>query len=91
MWLYWTALLFFIQINAELIPRRLLFSEPKYSQVTISPDGRQIAFLAPNEQGISNVFVKCITCRDADPITFEKETHISSKSPFICLKFKRIV
>ncbi|KAI6214454.1 hypothetical protein M3Y94_00270200 [Aphelenchoides besseyi] len=62
---------------AELIPRRLLFGEPKHSAVSLSPNGSLIGFMAPNEQGITNVFVKCITCQDARPITFERSNHIS--------------
>lgn len=66
-------------INAQLLPRTLLFGEPKYSAVSLSPDGRQIGFLAPNEYGISNVFIKCTTCKDAQQVTFENRTHISSR------------
>jgi len=35
--------------SAQLIPRVLLFNDPKYSAVTLSPDGKTVAFLAPNE------------------------------------------
>ena len=43
-------------IPAPLIPRQVLFSNPDRAQVTISPDGKHLAFLAP-EQGVLNVFV----------------------------------
>lgn len=62
---------------AELISREMLFDNPKYSKVTISPDGQDIAFLAPNEFGVSNVFVRCLTCKEASAVTFETKKHIS--------------
>ncbi|KAI6187832.1 Dipeptidyl peptidase family member 6 [Aphelenchoides besseyi] len=65
------------QTASELISRETFFDDPKYSMVTISPDGKQIAFLAPNEFGISNVYVKCITCKETRPATFEMKRHIS--------------
>lgn len=68
-----------VLINAELLPRKLLFREPRYSAVSLSPDGQRVGFLAPNEHGVSNVFIKCITCRDAEQVTFENLTHILSK------------
>ena len=40
----------------EQIARRLLFSPPERTCVTISPDGRKIAFLAPVD-GVQNVWV----------------------------------
>jgi hypothetical protein len=63
--------------TCDLLTRSMLFDDAKYSQVTISPDGRLIAFLAPNEYGISNVYTKCIQCKDAKPATFELRRHIS--------------
>ncbi|KAL3100240.1 hypothetical protein niasHT_026157 [Heterodera trifolii] len=63
--------------TAQLIPRILLFNDPKYSAVTLSPDGQIIGFLAPNEYGISNVYTKCQTCKYSKPVTFENKRHIS--------------
>lgn len=40
----------------ELIPRRLLFGDPERYNVQISPDGRQIAYVAPSN-GALNVWV----------------------------------
>src|SRR5262245_30303805 len=40
----------------ELVPRRLYSVEPDYSNVRISPDGSQLAYLAP-VSGIRNLFV----------------------------------
>ncbi|KAI1701197.1 prolyl oligopeptidase family domain-containing protein [Ditylenchus destructor] len=55
----------------------LLFNDPKYSAVSISPDGDVIAYLAPNELGISNIFTKCSKCKYATLVTFENKRHIS--------------
>uniref|UniRef100_A0A915DQE4 Uncharacterized protein n=1 Tax=Ditylenchus dipsaci TaxID=166011 RepID=A0A915DQE4_9BILA len=63
--------------EAQLIPRILLFNDPKYSSVSVSPDGFNVAFLAPNEFGISNVYTKCKTCKYVTPVTFENRRHIT--------------
>ncbi|CAD5214390.1 unnamed protein product [Bursaphelenchus okinawaensis] len=68
---------FTTSVVTELISRELLFDDPKYSQVTLSPDGEDVAFLAPNEYGISNVFVRCITCKVTKAVTFEMKKHIT--------------
>ena len=39
-----------------LIPRRLLFAAPERTRVTISPDGKLVAFLAPVD-GVLNLWV----------------------------------
>lgn len=40
----------------KIIPRELFFSDPQYSQVQISHDGKHLAYLAPS-QGVLNVWV----------------------------------
>lgn len=76
----------------EIISRKTLFDNPKYSMVTISPDGTQIAYLAPNDFGISNVFVRSILTGKERPATFEMKNHISggkesmSSKSYLCLK-----
>ncbi len=42
--------------SLPLIPRRLFFGNPDRAQVTISPDGRHLAWLAPRD-GVLNVWV----------------------------------
>lgn len=64
-------------VDSRLIPRLLLFNDPKYSSVTVSPDGTTVAFLAPNEFGVSNVFTKCDHCKFPTPATFENQRHIN--------------
>ena len=53
----------------ELIPRKTLFGNPQRTQVTISPDGERIAFLAPLD-GVLNVWVAPVDAvADAKPVT----------------------
>src|ERR1700722_4884911 len=44
---------------AGLIARRTLFENPEYRNVQISPDGRQIAYLAPLD-GVRNLWVAAL-------------------------------
>uniref|UniRef100_A0A914W549 Uncharacterized protein n=1 Tax=Plectus sambesii TaxID=2011161 RepID=A0A914W549_9BILA len=44
--------------NDELIPRALLFSNPERSEAKLSPDGLYIAFLAPNDRGVQNIWMQ---------------------------------
>ncbi len=52
----------------ELIPREVFFGDPERAAVTISPDGQQLAFLAPHE-GVLNVWVQSVGKDDARPVT----------------------
>lgn len=86
-------ILYFVYIptQCEIISRKTLFDNPKYSLVTISPDGSQIAYLAPNDFGISNVFVRSIVSGKERPATFEMKNHISGEYFYIivsCLSIK---
>uniref|UniRef100_A0AC35GFW9 Peptidase S9 prolyl oligopeptidase catalytic domain-containing protein n=1 Tax=Panagrolaimus sp. PS1159 TaxID=55785 RepID=A0AC35GFW9_9BILA len=75
---YFLAITFLASfINAQIIPRDQLFSDPKYSSVSLSPDGSIIAYLAPNEKGISNIFTKCVTCQHTKVVTFDNKRHIN--------------
>ncbi len=44
------------QMDAELLPRQVLFGNPDRSSARISPDGTQLSFLAPVD-GVLNVWV----------------------------------
>ena len=48
---------------AGLIARRTLFENPEYRNVQISPDGRQIAYLAPLD-GVRNLWVAALDAPD---------------------------
>ena len=49
--------------ETALIPRQLLFGNPEKASPEISPDGKQLAFLAPSE-GVLNVWVAPIDAPD---------------------------
>lgn len=42
----------------ELIPRALLFGNPEKTSPQISPDGTRLGYLAPDEKGVLNVWVR---------------------------------
>lgn len=55
-----------------LIPRSVLFGNPTYAMPTISPDGRWLAFLAP-EEGVLNVWVGPVDAPDqAKAVTHDR-------------------
>ncbi len=45
-------------MRPALIPRRDFFDNPQRSMPRLAPDGRRIAFLAPSEEGILNLWVR---------------------------------
>jgi len=62
--------------NVPLIPRSTLFGNPVKAQGRISPDGKQIAFIAPRD-GVLNLWVAPIDQIDAaKPLTAEKKRPI---------------
>ena len=44
--------------SEEIIPREVLFGNPTYASPKLSPDGRYIAYLAPNKDNVLNIFVR---------------------------------
>lgn len=58
-------------LSADIIPREILFQDAKYSSVSLSPDGKQVGYVAPDENGMKNVFVRCSTCSASRQVTFE--------------------
>ncbi|MFN0012437.1 MAG: S9 family peptidase [Phycisphaerales bacterium] len=64
------------QPESKLISRAILFGNPDKARAQISPDGKQIAFLAPRD-GVMNVFVAPVGKLDeAKPITSETKRGI---------------
>jgi len=57
----------------ELIPRSVFFGNPQNTAPQISPDGLRLAYLAPSEQGVLNVWVKTLGKDDAVQVT--NDTH----------------
>ena len=47
-----------------LIPREVLFGNPKRASPRLSPDGRRMGYLAPDE-GVLNVWVRTVGGDDA--------------------------
>jgi dipeptidyl aminopeptidase/acylaminoacyl peptidase len=62
------------QTAPSLIPRRLLFAAPQRARVTISPDGKLIAFLGPVD-GVLNVWLAPV----ADPAAARPLTRIADR------------
>ncbi len=50
------GVLFLVAAQVPLIPREVLFGNPKYAAVRVSPDGRYLSWLAPDE-GVLNIWV----------------------------------
>jgi len=44
--------------SEEIIPREVLFGNPKNTSPSLSPDGKFLSYLAPSEDGVLNVFVR---------------------------------
>ena len=58
-----------VQAEAPLIPREVFFGNPDKASVQLSPDGKQISYLAPVE-GVLNVWVgPADKPEDAKPVT----------------------
>jgi len=56
-----------------LIPREILFGNPERSVPEISPDGSQLSWLAPNKNGVLNVWVSAIDGANPHPVTNETD------------------
>ena len=78
--LYIAALLFaFCSAQAELpplIPRQVLFGNPTRSHPLLSPDGAQIAWLAPNTNGVVNVWISALDGTNERAVTNENHRPI---------------
>jgi dipeptidyl aminopeptidase/acylaminoacyl peptidase len=59
--------------EVPLIPRDVLFGNPEKSSPEISPDGTQIAYLAPNEDNVLNVWLQTIGQDETRMVT--NDTH----------------
>jgi len=44
--------------SEEIIPREVLFGNPTYAAPKLSPDGKYLTYLAPDDDGVLNVFVR---------------------------------
>ncbi len=55
-----------------LIPRKVLFGNAEKLSPTLSPDGKMLAYLAPDKQGVMNVWVRTLGQTDDHVVTSEK-------------------
>ena len=65
------------QLDPDLIPRKVIFGNPKKSALQISPDGKRISYLAPRK-GVMNVWVQTIGANDARAVTADTYRGIRS-------------
>jgi dipeptidyl aminopeptidase/acylaminoacyl peptidase len=63
-------------LPAGMIPRALLFGNPEKAAPQISPDGRRLAYLAPNKDGVLNVWVRTVGKEDDEVVTNDKKRGI---------------
>lgn len=61
--------------SEEIVPRSVLFGNPTYASPKLSPDGKYLAYLAPDEEDILNVHVR----ETNDAATARVVTHDPSK------------
>jgi dipeptidyl aminopeptidase/acylaminoacyl peptidase len=59
-----------------LIPRKILFGNPEKAAPQISPDGKRIAYLAPDKKDVMQVWVQTIGKDDARQVTQDKKRGI---------------
>ena len=58
--------------SSEIIPREVLFGNPEYASPMISPDGKLLAYLRPDEAGVLNVWCRTIGKSDDRAVTADK-------------------
>jgi dipeptidyl aminopeptidase/acylaminoacyl peptidase len=56
-----------------LIPREVLFGNPERAGVQISPDGKQLAYLAPDDRNVLQVWVRPVAGGDAKKVTSDEK------------------
>jgi dipeptidyl aminopeptidase/acylaminoacyl peptidase len=59
-----------------LIPREVLFGNPERANPKLSPDGKRLAWLAPDEKNVLQVWVKTIGAQDAKKVTADPKRGI---------------
>ena len=68
------APVFSVSADTEpLIPRQILFGNPVKASPRISPDGTRLAYLAPSDKGVLNVWLRTIGKQDDAQVT--NDTH----------------
>src|SRR5262245_28085213 len=62
--------------GGTLIARDILFGNPERAMPKISPDGKRLAWLAPDKAGVLQVWVKTIGGKDDKAVTADKHRGI---------------
>jgi dipeptidyl aminopeptidase/acylaminoacyl peptidase len=62
----------------KLIPRKVLFGNPVKAAPRISPDGKRLAYLAPDKNDVLQVWVQTVGKDDARIVTNDKKRGIQS-------------
>jgi dipeptidyl aminopeptidase/acylaminoacyl peptidase len=55
--------------DPPLIPRQALDAAPEHGSLTVSPDGKMIAYTAPSDKGVANVWVEDLATRQKRMVT----------------------
>lgn len=61
-----------------LIPREVLFGNPERIEPQLSPDGKFIAYLAPDQNGIMQIWIRSVGQQDGRVLTAEKQRGIKT-------------
>jgi dipeptidyl aminopeptidase/acylaminoacyl peptidase len=59
-----------------LIPRDVLFGNPERARPRLSPDGKRLAWLAPDRRNVLQVWVATVGAKDAKAVTADKKRGI---------------
>ncbi|MDF5708028.1 MAG: S9 family peptidase [Nostoc sp. S4] len=59
-----------------LIPREILFGNPEKASPRLSPDGKYLAYIAPNEQNVLQVWLRTVGQEDDQILTADKKRGI---------------
>ncbi|HTU92427.1 MAG TPA: S9 family peptidase [Gemmataceae bacterium] len=60
----------------DLIPRKVLFGNPERANPQLSPDGKMLAYLAPDKKNVLQVFVRTVGKNDDRQLTEDKKRGI---------------
>src|SRR5262245_25202558 len=61
-----------------LIPRDILFGNPEKTAPQLSPDGKHLAYLAPDKKDVLQVWVRTVGAKDDRMLTADKKRGIRS-------------
>jgi len=62
--------------GSELIPRAILFGNPERAGPQISPDGKRLAYLAPDKNNVLQVWIRTVGRQDDRVLTADKKRGI---------------